>query len=526
MKVLIVDDEVIIRTGLSTVINWESSGFSVLRPAASAEEALIRIPEEQPDIIFTDIRMTGMSGLELAREVMNEHPETEMIVISGFDEFVYAQQAMREGVSEYLLKTSRPDEILQAAVRAQTRIEQRRQGDEAGRTQERAVNRSFLRRLLASASLPDEQTITELWSRYPDLRITPGQHLMQVWMISVRQEAGGQEEPRIVETLYPALGQKLIERLPYGCEWLEWNDSILLLVRMEASRESNNLLEYSIRKASEELCSETFAVCGQAVDDVRQLQLALETAAETGAYEWLLSQKGYVRYEDIRERKGMRSVCTMEEEKELAVWLRAEDNTVLKKCIAELLARLRRDPEATPSSVQAYLQSLIVAGHRWLERAVQSIGRSYEPPNGKKLDLAQLSQSPENVLLHHFDLLIRQHAELVSGISPVQRAVAYIHEHLGQGLSLQQVARHVHMNSNYFSELFKRETGKNYIEFVTEAKMQKAMTMLRETPSKISEVANEVGYEDLKYFNRLFKKFTGATPSEYRAKTEIYPSMD
>ena len=82
------------------------------------------------------------------------------------------------------------------------------------------------------------------------------------------------------------------------------------------------------------------------------------------------------------------------------------------------------------------------------------------------------------------------------------------------------------MNPNYFSEMFKRETGQNYIEYVTRARMRKAMSLLTETPAKISEVANSVGYEDLKYFNRLFKKFTGVTPSEYRSKTENRPSID
>lgn len=115
---------------------------------------------------------------------------------------------------------------------------------------------------------------------------------------------------------------------------------------------------------------------------------------------------------------------------------------------------------------------------------------------------------------------------MVSTTSPVQRAISFIHEHLGQSLSLQQVAKHVHMNPNYFSEMFKKETGQNYIEFVTQAKLRKAMHLLRETPAKISEIANEIGYEDIKYFNRLFKKWTGQTPSEYRANPEFCPSMD
>lgn len=118
----------------------------------------------------------------------------------------------------------------------------------------------------------------------------------------------------------------------------------------------------------------------------------------------------------------------------------------------------------------------------------------------------------------HFESMMKQYSLMVSGTNPVQGALAYIHDHLDQSLSLSQVARHVHMNPNYFSEVFKRDTGQNYIEFVTQAKLRKAMVMLSETPAKISEVANQIGYEDIKYFNRLFKKFTGQTPSEHREK--------
>lgn len=526
MKVLIVDDEVIIRTGLSTVINWEGSGFSVLEPAASAEEALNRIKDEQPDIIFTDIRMTGMNGIDLVREVMSERPETEMIIISGFDEFIYAQQAMREGVSEYLLKTSRPDEILQAALRAQARIEQRRQGEEAERAQEQAKNRDYLRRMLTAVSPPDEETVTGLQHRYPKLGIRPGEQLLQIWMITIQNELEGEEKLYTSEALYHDLGERMAAHLPYCCEWMQWNHALLLLVRVDENQVRYNHFEFMIRKAGEELRCKTFAASGQSVMEIKELRLALDTAIEALTYEWLLYPKSYVIYEDVRDRKGIGTVCTMEEEKELAAWFRADDSRVLKRGIDELLSRLRQHPEATPRSIQAYLQTLIVAGHRWLERAVQSIGRTYLPPKGETLDLTKLAQRPELILRQHFEILIQQHAELVSGISPVQQAITYIHEHVGQGLSLQQVARHVHMNSNYFSELFKRETGKNYIEYVTEVKMQKAMMMLSETPAKISEVANEVGYEDMKYFNKLFKKFTGVTPSEYRAKSEIYPAMD
>ncbi|GIP24272.1 response regulator [Paenibacillus sp. J22TS3] len=516
MKVLIVDDEVIIRTGLSTVIRWEDHGYTILAPAASAEEALARIPEERPEIIFTDIRMTGKSGLDMASEVKKEFPETEVIVISGFDDFVYAQQALREGVTDYLLKTSPPDEILRAAAHAKNRIEQRQQKERMGKEQMKVLNRSFLRRLLASAASPDEAAALELWSRYPQLRLTTDQDVLRIWMISVA-EVGGQMSTAVEDKLYNAVGEILAEQLPG--EWLHWAGSLLFLVREEAGHTGWHRVQYALRRAEGMLGCRIFAACGSPAKDTDELKGALETAVQASSYAWLLSEEPIVRYEDIKDRKGLRIVCTIEEEAAFASLLKSGDRDGLRRGITDILTRVKGDSEATPSSVRAYLQSFLVAGYRWLERAAQSIGYPNPLPYREESDRGELASHPEQVLLRHCEVIMEQYSRMFSGTSSVQRAISYIHEHLDQSLSLAQVAKHVHMNPNYFSEMFKRETGQNYIEFVTQAKMRRAMTMLSETPAKISEVANQIGYEDIKYFNRLFKKFTGQTPSEFRSKS-------
>lgn len=125
MRLLIVDDEVIIRTGLASVIAWHELGIELLTPAASAEEALTRMTEERPHILMTDIRMTGRSGLELAEEGLHMLPELEVIILSGYDDFSYAQQAIRQGVTDYLLKTSKPEEIIKTVLQAKHRITER-----------------------------------------------------------------------------------------------------------------------------------------------------------------------------------------------------------------------------------------------------------------------------------------------------------------------------------------------------------------------------------------------------------------
>ncbi len=553
MKVLIVDDEVIIRTGLSTVIPWAEHGFEVMEPAASAEEALERIPLEQPEIILTDIRMTGRSGLELAQEVKMKFPDTELIIITGFDDFVYVQQALREGVGDYLLKTSRPGEILQAADQARSRWLERRRFQELRAMQKRTVNQAFLRNLLASgtgtgldegAGDHEETADRELRERYPEFRLSDTGDRLEVWRISAcgridrldpEPKFGTTEAalPRPSKALAEEIGTLLAGRLQG--EWLPWGDGLLLVARSERAYGGDGWcpVERAIRAAEQALGCLILAACGEPSGSARELRRAVETAEETALFHWLLYPRRTLRHEEVRERRGCRTVCSMEEENALSLLLRAGDPGGLKAWIAGQLQQLRQDEQATPGSVLSYLHSLAVAGCRWLERASSSIGYAYSFPGSEEesdldmvLDLEELARAPEEVLFAHLEALMNQHQIMVGGISPVQSAIAYIHDHLGQSLSLNQVAAHVHMNPNYFSAIFKRETGQNYIEFVTRAKLRKAMAMLRETTAKISEIANGIGYEDLKYFNRLFKKFTGLTPSEYRERPEKCPSID
>ncbi|MDR0266723.1 response regulator [Paenibacillus sp.] len=515
MKVLIVDDEVIIRTGLSTVIDWEQSGFTILEPASSAEEALQRIPTERPEIVFTDIRMTGKSGLDLIREVKQDNPDTEWIVISGYDEFVYAQQAIREGVSEYLLKTSCPDEIIHAALRAKDRLEKRRESDQLSRDKDRLLNRSFLGGLLSAASEPDGEAVRELWRRYPQL-CPEKDGLLQIWIVSAEDSNGSKGRSR--DELYASAFSLLQERL--RCEWMPWNESLLLLVHLQDTTMERNSVEQALRKAEDMLDCRLFAACGRGVNDALLLREAVDTAAAAKSYAWLLGNPGIIRYDEIEGRKGCRPICTHTEEMALPALLKAGDEGALRAWLLSVVEQLRKDRQATPATASAYLHSLLIAGYRYLERAAASIGYALPVKEEGRLLLATDLQQD---LFRRFKSMMDQYRMMAGSTTLVERAITYIHEHLEQSLSLGQVARHVHMHPNYFSEVFKRETGQNYIEFVTQAKLRQAMALLSETPAKISEVAKRIGYEDIKYFNRLFKGFTGMTPSEYRKKAENNP---
>ncbi|MHA6481874.1 response regulator transcription factor [Paenibacillus sp. strain BS8-2] len=512
MKLLIVDDEVIIRTGLSTVIQWEENGISVLAPAASAEEALMRIPLEKPDIVLTDIRMTGMSGLDMAQEIKRDYPGIEIVILSGHDDFGYAQQAIRSGISDYLLKTSRPGDIMSAVMKARGKIASNRAAVEEGEVHQTAFRWKLLDRLLRSNHPLEDAEIGEVLLNYPELRLGSEWETLELWMICPSSSMHLQEQLKMP---LRHIGDKLRDSL--NCAILDWNNGWLIFFRAgqpAASRTVRAAID-AIGRVSN---LSVFTVIGQQASGIAGLRDSLRTAEQTLAYRWLAGGSGILDYEEIKDRKGMRTVCSQEEEAELIAVLRGGDEDALAAWIENLLSAIKRDPEATPGTMSSYLRSLLLAGFRWLERAAESIGQS-APAFGSADDNNenQLEQHPDEALSRMLSAIVVEYKRLNGGPrDSIERTIAYIREHLDQSLTLSQVAASIHMNPNYFSKLFKQETGKTYIEYVTEVRMEWAAKLLRETPAKVSEIAKRVGYEDLKHFNHLFKRHTGATPSQFR----------
>ncbi|MWC28841.1 response regulator [Paenibacillus sp. MMS18-CY102] len=509
MRLLIVDDEVIIRNGLSTVINWQELGFELLSPAASAEEALSRFQQEKPHIVLTDIHMTGMNGLELAAELKKQMPDTEVIILTGYDTFTYAQQAIREGVSDYLLKMSRPEEIIMAAMKAKQRIVAKQQSKKQDIQSRIALRDQLLERLLTEGERkgPLADAIGELLPL-----LAEEEQLYQVLLLAASGWGDDAYHVSLAQFAVSNMVQELIEG-----EALLRKDHIVLAIRHDAARPFHIELERISRK----LKCKLFTAAGSVGAGRAHLQQSYVEAAYAFTFHWIAGEDAQLSFEDVRARKGGRTVCSQEDETLLVAVLKSGSAIELRRWVDAAVAVQLADDQLTPDSLHAYLHSIVISGHRWLERALQAVGEAASPSDEHGQELLARSKSPQEALFNQLAAVMDIYREHVTGerVPYVKRAVAFIADNLDKNLTLQQVAKHVHLNPNHFSEVFKRETGLTYIEFVTKERMRRAMELLKQSPAKISEIAGLVGYEDVKYFSQLFKKTTGKTPSEYRLNT-------
>ncbi|OME79087.1 hypothetical protein BK120_22580 [Paenibacillus sp. FSL A5-0031] len=512
MKLLIVDDEVIIRTGLSTVIKWAELGYELLQPAASAEEALARLELEQPEIVLTDIQMTGRSGLELAGDVRRLLPDSEVIILTGYDQFSYAQQAIREGAGDYLLKTSRPDEIIRAVNGAKMRILQKWEALKKDQLRDR-----LLERLIADTEI-DNHSAEKAAKLLPKLRLNES-YFYQTVIVSA--EGWGNEAGHGYLLLFAV--HNMISELIDG-EALLRKDSLVILLRHESMRVDQSQLARLMERVTRKLKCKLFGATGTVVSDWHKLQDSYTEASYAFLFKGIIGQEGLLAYEDIKGRRGGRTVCSQEEEGQLTALFQNGSDTQLYQWVQELIELQLKDGDTTPDSLQKFLQSVQISAHRWVERVIASFGESAALSKEKFVNSISPSPITDNgvgLLYEQLHQLMMLYRETIGqeGIPYIKRSIAYIHDHLDKELTLQQVAKHVHLNPNHFSEVFKRETGHTYIEFVTRMRVERAKRLLDESPIKVSEVASRVGYTDMKYFSQLFKRFTGFTPSEYRTRS-------
>ncbi len=515
MKIMIVDDEVIIRTGLAKVINWHELGLELLTPAASAEEVLERIPAERPDILLTDIRMTGKTGLELAEEARVMLPNLEIIVLSGYDDFIYMQNAIRQNVSDYLLKTSKPDEIIRTVMKVKQRIEQKWAIQSKDRYKDIAEQHRIFERWVVFGDVAGvEGDLTrEIFS--PILQGTMIEGSSQTFRVVLIAAEGWGIKESAKSLLLFAIDNALNDLMK--CVTFVQKNRLVVVLKSDGTISDQQQLRSNFIKIESVLKCKLTITRGKPVDHIDQIHDSYLTADLAFGFKPLLAVDDW-EYADIMHRKGGKTVCSYEDEKELSTILLEGDPLALKRCVQQFIQALADDPEVTPQSFEASVKSASFAAHRWLNRVVASTGTG----SPQELSLAPLLYD-EEALPH--DLLFQDlyaimklyHNQISEGqASHVYKAIAYIQEHIGDNLSLQQVANFVHLHPGHLSVVFKKESGMTFRDFVMKKKMEHAMDILTVSPAKISEVAAEVGYDDVKYFGQIFKKYTGKTPSDYR----------
>lgn len=488
---VLADDEPIIVHGLQQIVQWEQLGIRVVGTATDGDSALALILHHKPDLAILDINMPGRTGLQLVEGIRDAKLETRIIFISGYRQFDYALGAMRLGAVNFLLKPIDKNELLDS-VRSCLPIP-----DE--------IPEIHLEEL---PPIPETDArlstfVPVLYKLLEDRPLRAVERRLQCFAVANEIEAWRQQTG--VEMAIYQNGEPIC----------------LLFKEMDSDEVRQKLLELSRRLREVTQNQIGFLVGMQAADATEVPKVVARLYQAQGEFYFYSWRKDTVCC--------VESLPRVDDAAEKALHLARQ--TLLENVLELDAARFSRDYQqycdtvcrAGGGNIQATQMRLLSLCQTVLHQ-LSAYGDSEIMGKAEREKLVEhLSSAPDfvgaaQIARTFLTEIVRITRERFSGSEKTEalRAMRYIEEYYAKDLTLEKMASYVHMNASYFSSYFKKQTGKNFKEYLTTVRLQNALRLLISTDKKNYEIADEVGFSDAKAFTQQFQKMYGKTPQAYR----------
>lgn len=529
-KILIVDDEDMIRRGIVNAISWNELNISKVLEANNGEEAFKIFEDEKPDIILSDIRMPRLSGLELLSLVREVDETTIFILLSGYEEFEFAQRAIREGAFGYLLKSSSREELVHSLKEALQQLEKRNHKEEAEATLRQqfynnlpVLREQLLNELLHGTFRDDKQTSRLAFS---------GIHFnFQKYYVSMAEIDHYYDKPKPYDAedmlLYRFSIKNVIEEVfGHSIVFQSYDGRFLVLteITQRCEVELDKIIENwdLIKQLTESYYHLTLSV---AITDVfeglTQVKEAYADAKRIISYKFNTGASSTILSKDVKHDFAEVHEISEEDTANLKTELHVGNEEGVREIINNIFDKV-------------VYKKIEIHGFRLVCLTLVNLA--------KKI-MTKLDREASNDLFSQVDLLsemnkidtseygrkwvLSYYQQVLSSINSkrmnktmaiIQQATDYIENNYTNEITLNDVANYVHLSASYFSGLFSQETGMSFLAYLTFLRINKAKELLSYGELNVSEVGSQVGYPNPYYFSRIFKKHTGSSPMEYKAK--------
>ncbi|MBJ6362423.1 response regulator [Paenibacillus sp. GCM10012307] len=538
-KVLLVDDEADVREGLLLEMDWKACGFIVSGVAENGKEALELMESLDPDVVITDISMPFMNGLELAGRLRTLNPLLKLVILTGYDEFDYARQAVRLHVDEYLLKPFSSDTLRDLLLRIRQRIEEEMSHrEDIRRLQEHyrislpMLGESFLASLL-TRRLP-KALIAEKARSY-GLRLNGHAYVVAAIALHSPEEeaspgpgqslrASGDVDLMLHAMLNIAKEIWDAERL--GSNFIYQNHIVLLAVGEGDEAWHSRLqgtLDNVLRSIDHFLKLPITIGVGSAVTDASHLKHSFTDALLALDYRLVLGSGKVIDICDVERRDNQHLRLDELKEQALIRSLKVGTAEELAEVVERLFADLH-DASFAYSDIQLYLLEVVTAVLRTAKDAGVQFDTLFWPGfqlHSELFNYADLREMQSGF----YDICSRIMGHIASYRQSaykelVEKAIRYTKEnYMDASLSIQKVCVYLHISAGYFSSVFKKEVKVTYGQYLMSIRMEAAKELLRATELKAFEIAERVGFADPNYFSFCFKKGVGVSPKEYRSRS-------
>ena len=530
LKVFLAEDEFIIREGIKNNIDWQAHGYEFCGEASDGELAFPLIQKTRPDILITDIKMPFVDGLALSRLVKKELPETEIIILSGYEEFDYAKEAIQIGVARYLLKPINGETLLQEIdsvaeiilgkqkekeirEKYQKEMEENSLRDQMDLFQHLVTGDCSMEELLSVADKLDLKIMAP-WYSIVLLKIQSMKHDYEEYsgsIVVVDERIAKLAEPEHVLIFDRALeGRAFLFKADSEDELLAYQKEYLGDVKEVLSSYVN--LHY-------------FGGIGTPVNRLREIPASFEDASHAFAHRYLVAEScildsSLLMQEGAAEQEDFRISAVNPEQidrTKMQEFLRTGDLDEVVYFVDEFFGKL--DGGAMKSRI--FRQYITMDAYFSIVDFLKGLGLQKDEIEAPDQDssILQDEKSAMDYIVRIMEkaLVLREKKASSRYEDVVSEVIHYIEDNYAQEeLSLNLLASHVNFSPNHLSMIFSQQTGQTLIRYLTDYRMNRAKELLRCSSKKSSVISMEVGYKDPHYFSYLFKKTQGMTPTQYR----------
>lgn len=512
--ILVADDEAIIRQGIKVLFDYEALGFTICGEAADGDQTLAQIRALQPDVVLMDIRMPGMTGLEVIRQARAEGYQGKVIIISSYSDFKYAQEAIRHGVQYYITKPLDEDELEQVLLGFKESFDRERQAQDASEQYRRKARAAIVRELLLGQGEPTLSSAAEI------SLLADGYQVVICEKYSQRTPGG-----------LPDFGQLLRvnnqDSRAFDCVSLDGLE-VTLLKGEAALQKFQALLQRFDGEGSapqRQQLEGVFLCFGRPVKSMSQIALSYTQALHARSRRFFCAQEQHtLGYDALPVRLDAAPLLNKALLEEYASRLLNYVQTFNRNKMAQTLGQLQSRLYTAPDSI-ASIKLFFTDLHLQIK---EQMNRLYPGNSIPFYSNAQLIRTIDEAdFLYEIIRFLAQRFEIMmssigtsSRDSVLDDILHYIDHNFAQNITLENIAPLFGYNHSYLGKIFSKKTGQSFNSYVDHVRIEQAKRLLLQDDSKVYTVAERVGYKNVDYFHIKFKKYVGQSPAEFRKRNK------
>ncbi len=535
-KVLIVDDEPYIRKGLANIINWKQYDCEVCSEAGDGVEGLEKMQEEQPDIIFVDINMPEINGLTMIRRAKEILPESKFIILTGYREFSYLQEAIKLGAFDYILKPSKIEEISEVLKKAVMELRYVRESEKERQKLKQNFEESIpilKEKLLFDIIHGSPLNSGELEAQLQMYGMDFSEYVVMIVQMDGEVKSQDQIYQRqlyqfgIVNTVEDIFSDR------YRVNKVVLNTKEVAFIVQPLKGEGQfiqkvNAYVEDMQKLIQSCFDFSVTVAISSVGKgAKALKEKAKECYEGLSYTFYLGKSSIILYKDLDTFYKSDNPSELNQfEKKLIHGIRTGNEDKVFKILEEIRLEVEQKRNE-PDQVKLFYWNLIYSINH-MRVSIKLLEKEQKSQADKLTSLYHLIEKSTNV--NELQELLEQVAKTIVGrinqynmknINVIlQNAIEYINENYRLPITLNELAEHTYVSTYYLSRMFSKELGKTFIDYLNEVRIEQAKQLLVDDGFKTYEVAERVGISDAHYFSKLFKKYTALTPTEFKLQEE------